>query len=620
MLPRHGLLLAALALACSRAPQPSPPQAPEAPAPTPIAADLAIVGARVFDGTSTSEGVTVLVADGRIVAVGPDVAPPSGVQTVDASGMTLLPGLVDAHAHVHGPLHLQQAAVFGVTTELDMMGDPVFAGWRRKEQQAGRADDAADMLGAGHPVTVEGGHGTEYGMPIPTVSDPAELDAWVQARVQEGSDYIKIVYDHGSAGHSLPTLDEPLLRAAVTAAHAHDRMAIVHIGSIGEARDAIEAGADGLAHLWLHGEPDAEIGALAAKRGVFVTDTLAVLFSACDGNRGAALAEDPRFAEYVTPQMRRELHATFPIPADRRPKCSVALEGARAMHAAGVPLLASTDAPNPGTAHGISMHDELALLVEAGLRPEEALAAATSGPAARFGLDDRGRIAVGARADLLLVRGDPTRDITATRDIVAVWKAGHAIDRDAWKTRVEEARAAVEAARRVAPPEGSEDGLVSDFEAGDLSTRFGAGLSVSTDAMIGGASKAELHVVSRGAHRSRRALSIRGEVVESRATSTWAGVFFVPGSAPGSPANLSAKSTLAFSARGEPGTYVAMLLSRSRGPMPAFVAFEVGEAWSTHSLALADFRGIEPYEITGIFIGRGDPGAFELVLDDVRLD
>ena len=99
-------------------------------------------------------------------------------------------------------------------------------------------------------------------------------------------------------------------------------------------------------------------------------------------------------------------------------------------------ILAGTDVPNPGTAHGVSMHRELELLVQAGLTPQEALAAGTSRPADCFGLDDRGRIAPGLRADLLLVRGDPTTDILATRDIVAVLRSGVRVDREALRSAI----------------------------------------------------------------------------------------------------------------------------------------------------------------------------------------
>ncbi len=106
-----------------------------------------------------------------------------------------------------------------------------------------------------------------------------------------------------------------------------------------------------------------------------------------------------------------------------------ARESVRRLHAAGIRILAGTDAPNPNTTHGASVHEELQQLVRAGLSPTESLVAATSGPAAVFGLTDRGRIAVGLRADLLLVNGDPTRRISHTRSIVAIWKNGYRIRR-----------------------------------------------------------------------------------------------------------------------------------------------------------------------------------------------
>ena len=99
----------------------------------------------------------------------------------------------------------------------------------------------------------------------------------------------------------------------------------------------------------------------------------------------------------------------------------------------GVPILAGSDPPARGRPYGASMHRELELMVQAGLSPTAALRAATSVPARIFGLDDRGRIAPGLRADLLLVDGDPTADILATRSIVAIWKQGAQFDREAYR-------------------------------------------------------------------------------------------------------------------------------------------------------------------------------------------
>jgi imidazolonepropionase-like amidohydrolase len=97
------------------------------------------------------------------------------------------------------------------------------------------------------------------------------------------------------------------------------------------------------------------------------------------------------------------------------------------------------DFGNSGTAPGVSLHGELEYLVEARLTPTEALAAATSASAKAFLLADRGRIFPGLRADLLLVRGNPSSDILATRDIRLVWKAGALVDRSAWLQRVKDA-------------------------------------------------------------------------------------------------------------------------------------------------------------------------------------
>ena len=162
-----------------------------------------------------------------------------------------------------------------------------------------------------------------------------------------------------------------------------------------------------------------------------VTPTLAILSSASGEMRGAQLADDSRFSRYLLGWNVRVLHNKFPDEFIRRTHFEYACAATRALHQAGVSLLAGTDSPGPGNGYGLSMHLELQLLTECGLTPEEALSAATAVPAREFGLLDRGRVQVGRRADLLLVKGDPSKDIRATRDILGVWIAGHKIDRDA---------------------------------------------------------------------------------------------------------------------------------------------------------------------------------------------
>ena len=375
----------------------------------------------VFDGQKMQPPTNVIIEGDHIVRIGsgPD---PAGATVVDGRGKTLLPGLIDAHAHPFLAA-LKDALSFGVTTELDMLGIPEGAAEAKKRA----SPDEADLRTAGYAVTAPGGHGTEYGFPTPTLKTAAEAQAFVDARIKEGSDFIKIIYDDGkSYGIHFNTISKETLRAAVTAAHKRGKLAVVHIATLQAARDAIDAGADALVHLFIDKSPDPEFGRFAAKHRVFVVPTLSVLASAC-GTNGAALLEDHHLAPYIASWQRENLKRKF--PKEPPATCGAPAETIKLLRAAGVPVLAGTDAPNPGTAHGVSLHGELERLVAAGLTPSEALAGATSLPAARFHLDDRGVIAPGKRADLLLVEGDPSKDITATRAIVGVWKAGVRLDR-----------------------------------------------------------------------------------------------------------------------------------------------------------------------------------------------
>src|SRR6185369_6428184 len=125
-------------------------------------------------------------------------------------------------------------------------------------------------------------------------------------------------------------------------------------------------------------------------------------------------------------------------------------------------------------------------------------------PAARFALSDRGRIAPGLRADLVLVEGDPTKEIRRTRAIVGVWKRGVPVDREGYRAALEKQRAEAEQERSAPPPPGSDAGAIADFEDGKLTAKFGSGLSPSTDALRGGTSTVDLKVVPGGAGGSKQ--------------------------------------------------------------------------------------------------------------------
>ena len=384
--------------------------------------ELAFRDVDVFDGSRMLRRTNVLVRGGVVRAVGRDVAVPPSAQVIDGRGKTLLPGLFDAHTHLGmmlGEQFLRDALDFGITTELEMGGSEASLALR-KRMDAGGIRDLADLRTAGTVVTVPGGHPSQMdGPPFPTFAPGDDAQAFVDARIAEGADFIKIVYEH-----KYPTLTKRQLEEIVAAAHRRNKLAVVHVSTQSEARDAVSAGADGLVHVFADSMPAPGFADFAARQQVFVVPTLSVIEMATAAPGKPWWQNSPRVGPYITPSMRRMLDRKFPPGFRPDLKFTYARAAVGALRRAGVPILAGTDAPAPGLAHGPSLHRELELLVSCGLTPLEALASATSNPARAFGFRDRGRIAAGLRADLLLVNGDPTRDITATRDIVGIWKLG----------------------------------------------------------------------------------------------------------------------------------------------------------------------------------------------------
>ena len=396
-------------------------------------AEVAFRNVDVFDGSRMIRNTTVLVRGGMIRGVGTDVRIPESAQIIDSKGKTLLPGFFDAHTHLgvfNGEQFLKDALSFGVTTELEMWGAPSSQALKTK---VSGDPGFADLRTAGTGVTAPKGHPTQMdtGVQIPTLSPGDDVQAFVDARIAEGSDYIKVVYEH-----AYPTLTRQQIEDVVAAAHRRNKLVVCHVTNQKDARDAIEAGVDGLVHIFSDSLPEPGFAEFAAQYHVFVIATLATIEAIGATGPKSWWHDSPKLTAYLTPSMRRSLEMKYPPRFAEKHKFAHALAATGALHRAGVRILAGTDAPAPGTAHGLSLHRELELLVQSGLSPVEALAAATLQPARAFGFHDRGRVAVGARADLVLVNGDPSKDITATRDIVGIWKFGVAHRRSAATTNL----------------------------------------------------------------------------------------------------------------------------------------------------------------------------------------
>ena len=366
-------------------------------------------------------------------------ATPAGARVIDGTHKTLIPGLIDSHFHTQGRGMLRQAAVFGVTTVADMNSDEQRLAHVKKHLPQYAELEEAELHGAGHLITAPKGYAIEFGgIAVPSAAACKDI---VAARIAGGAEWIKIAVEDAAAmmKEPVPVLDAATVAACAEAAHAAGLKIYAHVSTVAEAKEALDAGIDGLAHSPYDAPmPDDVLAELATKH-VFVVSTLVTWHSLAGASMGPAASKDPAFAPLLDSGNVANLIAKVPAAigvASDKIHVDIAAATIPRYLAAHVVLLAGTDAPVWGVAAGVSLHQELELLVAAGLSPIAALTAATSAPADAFGWHDRGRIAPGLVADLVLVDGDPTTRITATREISAVWKHGYRIDRERWKKRV----------------------------------------------------------------------------------------------------------------------------------------------------------------------------------------
>jgi len=569
---------------------------------------------RLFDGKAVHEHRSVLVRDGVIADADFHGRAPEGSRVVIGAGRTLLPGLIDAHVHTWQ--HFELPLVFGVTTQVDMFTGVEVMQRIQKQMAEGRNQREADVFSAGTLVTAPGGHGTEYPVPIPTLEKGGDAQAFVDARIAEGSHFIKVVKEDGFADHHFNSLDIATVKAVIEAAHKRGKLAVVHISTLKDARAALEAGADGLAHLFVAAQMSQEdaddLARLARARGAFVVPTFSVLESIA-GVKPRDLLDDPQVAGLLDRTERGALQTGYgPVP---RPAILAAPKMVTAaMRRAGVPVLAGTDAGNAGTQYGASLHHELASLVDAGLTPREALVAATSAPAKAFRLGQRGRIAKGYKADLLLVEGNPLQDIGATRRIVEVWKDGEstASIREAQRRHVTQ-EAAGRDRQPVALPA---DGRITLLKEGKLASPFGTGWFPSTDKFAGGVSTVTLG--TEAAQEGGASIAIEAQVKPGFAY-PWAGAAFMPGAQPMLGADLSAARVVRFRVRGDGRRYTVSMAS-SGMTIPRSVAFETGAEWKEVTIPFSAFSGVDPAAVTMIGFNAGpQPGDYRFEIADVRL-
>jgi imidazolonepropionase-like amidohydrolase len=376
---------------------------------------LVIRDVTVIDGTGAAPlpAVTVVVRGERIAAIGEDVDYPGGSEVIDGRRKYLIPGLWDLHFHLAGldphPNALETLVSFGVTGVRDMGGDLDTLIRRREEVEAGvRIGPKIVMAG----YTLQGDQYADFHRAVRTEEEGRTAVAEMGAR---GVDFIKV--------HNM--LKPEVFFAIVEEASARGLAVAGHVPRGVSPLEASEAGMKSFEHA--EALLEAEIFRRDDPAGDIIT-ALSRLTGPAASELFATLAENgtaftPTLSGYEAFVASQE-EETVRARGEGLFRRLVAMTGE--MHAAGVTILAGTDTRS---APGAALHRELALLVEAGLTPLEALRAATSIPASFLGLDDNlGTIAVGKLANLVLLEANPLDRIENTSRVSAVILKGTYLD------------------------------------------------------------------------------------------------------------------------------------------------------------------------------------------------
>jgi imidazolonepropionase-like amidohydrolase len=427
-----------------------------------------IDGAILVDGTGAPpvpDAVVVIRGD-RIQCVGPRnrCRAPASATRIDARGMWLVPGLVDAHVHfgqsgwfdarpdaanlqdqfpypevaarlASDPERFGRAYVCaGVTSVFDVGGYPW--SWNLRQRFAG--NPSAPRVAAAGPLFAT----IPFGVELPSqhqfvfMADSTTIRRGVAEHAAFKTDAVKIWYIMPPQPPDTARM-QALVRLVAAEAHARGIRVIVHATGLWEAKDALRAGADVLVHSVFESPVDDEFIALARERAVSYVPTLVVYEGYLDASQDTIRGS--RYPLECVDSLSRRLAANGPPPAERlghglgnpevrarlRDQIAVAQRNAKRVHDAGITVAVGTDAGNPGTFHGPAIYREVELLQQAGFTPAEVLVAATRNGARALGREsDLGTLEAGKFADLLLLRADPTADIRNFRAVYLVMKGG----------------------------------------------------------------------------------------------------------------------------------------------------------------------------------------------------
>lgn len=414
------------------------------------------------DGSAPIADAAVLVQDGTIRRVGrrSDVQAPAGAVRVDLSGKVVMPALINAHGHPgfqKGLTYtrdnytrdnvlddLRRAAYFGVGVVTAQGIDPGQIVYEIRGDQERGVADRARLLTAGRGIGApNAGPGAAAFQGI--AYEVTTLDqgrAAVRELAAQKVDLVKIWVD--DRGGRAPRLAPPVYRAIIDESHRHGLKVTAHVFYHDDAVDLVEAGIDGLAHLVRDREMDDALIAAIVRRGVYVMPNLS------GAERGTHAGLPPWFEE---PGLAALLRESAPAPviarmraaftsrepaaaAAARERYAVLQRSVRKLSVAGARIILGSDTGLEDHLFGHAEQRELEAMAGAGMTPAHVIVAATSRPAEYLGLRDTGTLAVGRRADFLVLGANPLDDIRHTRRIEAVYLGGRLVDRAAIRARL----------------------------------------------------------------------------------------------------------------------------------------------------------------------------------------
>jgi imidazolonepropionase-like amidohydrolase len=384
------------------------------------------VGARIIDGTGKPaiENATLLVRNGRVEAIGKRVKIPAGAERIDATGKTIIPGLINAHGHLNSEDRLGVYLRDGITTILSLGGDKEFA---LRDFCAKAAPGTAPRLYVAGPIRDSSA--------IPgtvVVKTPEEARKSVDELIQNKPDIIKVrIDDFRGARQKMPP---EVYGAVIDEAHKNGFRTAAHIVLLEDAKGVARAGVDYIAHSVRDQEVDGEFIALMKKRNVSYSPTLTRELAVFTYSETPAFFSDPFFLKEADPaeieQMRdpkrQDTMRSDPSAQWYKEHMPVAMRNLKTLSDAGINIAMGTDSGGgPGRFQGYFEHLELEYETKAGLTPMQALVSATSGAAKAINISKEvGTLEKGKLADFVVLTANPLDDIKNTRAIESVWIGG----------------------------------------------------------------------------------------------------------------------------------------------------------------------------------------------------